>query len=84
MKPDEQRAYDHSRWADRYNRKNQPKKAAAHIRRAVQLQRGAWFGEPEKVLVLLDRIYGSVISSYYTPVYSATVYGRPRCVQGHV
>jgi hypothetical protein len=40
MKPDEQRAYDHYRWADRYSRQSEPKKAAAHLRRAVQLHRG--------------------------------------------
>ena len=56
MKPDEQRAYDHYRWADRYSRQNEPRKAAAHLRRAVQLHRGTRFGALGG-LVLLDRIH---------------------------
>jgi serine/threonine protein kinase len=76
MKPDEQRAYDHYRWADRYNRQKQPKKAAAHLRRAVQLQRDARFGaDPgfNKKLVLLEPILGGASRS---PVFQATVDGE--------
>jgi len=76
MKPDEQRAYDHYRWADRYNRQNEPKKAAAHLRRAVQLHRGTRFGAPMG-LVLSDRIYNGVyINSNRSAVYNATLDGR--------
>ena len=78
MKPDEQRAYDHFRWADRYNRNKEPKKAAAHLLRAVKLQRGARFGAPDpgssKKLVLLEPIYGGISQS---PVFHATVDGEP-------
>jgi hypothetical protein len=40
MKSDEQRAYAHYRWADRYNRYNQPKKAAAAQRHSVRSTHG--------------------------------------------
>lgn len=70
MKPDEQRAYDHYRWADRYSRQNEPKKAAAHLRRAVQLHRGTRFGAPMG-LVLSDRILRN-----HSAVYNATHDGR--------
>jgi len=70
MKPDEQRAYDHYRWADRYSRQNEPKKAAAHLRRAVQLHRGTRFGAPMG-LVLSDRILRN-----RSAVYNATLDGR--------
>jgi serine/threonine protein kinase len=77
MKSDEQRAYDHYRWADRYNRNKEPKKAAAHLLRAMQLHRGARFGaDPgfNKKLVLLEPIYGGVSHS---PVFHATFDGEP-------
>jgi hypothetical protein len=78
MKPDEQRAYDHYRWADRYNRNKEPKKAAAHLRRAVQLQRGARFGALEEKPVLLSRIYiGGYSNSARSAVYDATFADRP-------
>lgn len=78
MKSDEQRAYAHYRWADRYNRNKEPKKAAAHIRRAVQLQRGARFGAPEEKPVLLKRIYiGVYNNSGRSAVYDATFTDRP-------
>ena len=78
MKSDEQRAYDHYRWADRYNRNKEPKKAAAHLLRAMQLRRGARFGASDSDftggLVLLETIE---VGKSNSPVFHATLDGVP-------